>query len=267
MFRSIIFPLIIGVLSSSCSSQTVATSGSRRLPSIPALPQQSVSAIGQRIWQNECAGTVSGLVTWNVGEDFPSLGIGHFIWFPQGVQPAFKESWPSLVRFAEARGVAVPRYLKGYAPWPNRAAFLADRSGRADQMRQWLREHIDIQTAFLVQRSRAALPAMLRASSQPQDVAARYYALARSTRGNYCLIDYVNFKGEGLTPTERYQGQGWGLLQVLETMQGRPQGETATAEFSRAAGAVLTRRVHNAPASRGESRWLASWMNRCASYK
>ena len=29
------------------------------------------------------------------------------------------------------------------------------------------------------------------------------------------MIDYVNFKGDGLKPTERYKGEGWGLLQVL----------------------------------------------------
>jgi len=39
-------------------------------------------AIGRKIWQNECAGTVEGLTSWNKGEDFASLGIGHFIWYP-----------------------------------------------------------------------------------------------------------------------------------------------------------------------------------------
>ncbi len=219
------------------------------------------------VWKNECAGSVQGLVSWNVGEDFPSLGIAHFIWFPAGVTPHFKESFPDFVRFAEARGVRVPDYLKGYAPWPNRAAFLADKSALANKMRQWLRSNISLQADFLVKRSREALPAMLAASRQPENVAARYYALARSARGNYCLIDYVNFKGEGLSPSERYQGQGWGLLQVLEEMRGRPQGAAATAEFSRAAAAVLRRRVENAPASRGEQRWLAGWTNRCASYR
>jgi hypothetical protein len=83
----------------------------------------------------------------------------------------------------------------------------------------------------------------------------------------YCLVDYVNFKGEGIKPTERYNGQGWGLLQVLEEMQGYPTGSAATAEFSRAASAVLTRRVQNAPAARGEQRWLAGWLNRCKTYR
>ena len=58
-----------------------------------------------------------------------------------------------------------------------------------------------------------------------------------------------------------------GVLQVLEEMQGNPTGSAATAEFSRAASAVLTRRVQNAPASRGEQRWLAGWLNRCKTYR
>ena len=40
--------------------------------------------IGNRIWQNECGGTVAGLTSWNAGENFASLGIGHFIWYPKG---------------------------------------------------------------------------------------------------------------------------------------------------------------------------------------
>src|SRR5512133_2670274 len=32
--------------------------------------------IGKKIWQNECNGTISGLTSWNGGEDFASLGIG-----------------------------------------------------------------------------------------------------------------------------------------------------------------------------------------------
>jgi hypothetical protein len=40
--------------------------------------------IGRKVWQNECGGTVAGLTSWNAGENFASLGIGHFIWYPAG---------------------------------------------------------------------------------------------------------------------------------------------------------------------------------------
>jgi hypothetical protein len=75
-------------------------------------------------------------------------------------------------------------------------------------------------------------------------------------------VDYVNFKGEGTLETERYKGEGWGLLQVLETMGEGP----ALQEFSRAADKVLTRRVQNSPPERGEQRWLAGWRSRVRSY-
>lgn len=223
--------------------------------------------LGRRIWQNECACSVPGLVSWNAGEDFPSLGIGHFIWYPAGYNGPFDESFPTFVRYARSRGVQVPSYFNGPAPWPTKAAFTADRSGRADAMRRWLAEHVELQTEFIILRSRAALPRMMQASRNPQAIQARYYALAATTQGMYCLVDYVNFKGEGLKPTERYNNQGWGLLQVLEEMKGYPQGRAATAEFSRAAGAVMRRRVANSPAARGEKRWLAGWLNRCNTYK
>ena len=223
--------------------------------------------LGNRIWQNECAGSIQGLVSWNEGEAFPSLGIGHFIWYPAGVQEAFDESFPAFVRYARAKGVQVPAYFDGHAPWADKAAFLADRSGKADAMRQWLAKHVDLQARFIMQRSHLALRRMMQQSSNPQAIRTRYAALASTTQGMYCLVDYVNFKGEGTKPTERYQGEGWGLLQVLEEMNGYPAGRAATAEFSRAAAAVLTRRVHNSPAERGEKRWLAGWLNRCKTYR
>ena len=226
-----------------------------------------VEGLGKRIWANECAGSVQGLVSWNAGENFPSLGIGHFIWYPSGVQGPFDESFPRFVAYARSRGVQVPAYFNGAAPWPTKTAFEADRSGLANRMRQWLAAHVELQTQFIILRSRAALPKMMKQSSNPAAVRAHYQALARTTQGMYCLVDYVNFKGEGTKSTERYNGYGWGLLQVLEEMRGNPQGRAATAEFSRAASAVMRRRVANAPAARGEQRWLPGWLNRCKTYQ
>lgn len=257
----------LALLLGACSEpgQPAAAPPARRPAAVQS--QIDLAGLGKRIWQNECAGSVTGLVSWNAGEAFPSLGIGHFIWYPSGVTGPFDESFPKFVAFARARGVAVPAFFNGAAPWPNKAAFAADRSGKADAMRRWLASHVAVQTDFIIARSRAALPTLLQHSSNPQAVLARYKALAATTQGMYCLVDYVNFKGEGTKPPERYQGQGWGLLQVLEEMRGIPQGRAATAEFARAAEAVMRRRVANAPASRGEQRWLAGWVNRCRTYR
>lgn len=233
----------------------------------PATGNIDLNSLGRRIWQNECAGSVQGLVSWNAGEEFPSLGIGHFIWYPAGYEGPFDESFPKFIHFAKRKGIQVPSYFEGYAPWQSKAAFEADRSGKANAMRQWLAAHVELQTEFIIMRSRAALPRMLQAATNPAAVQAHYNALAATTQGMYCLVDYVNFKGEGLKATERYNGQGWGLLQVLEEMQGNPQGRAATAEFSRAASVVMRRRVANSPAARNEKKWLPGWLNRCATYK
>lgn len=250
-----------------CTAASSSPQGRRQPTPSRSTSRIDVANLGRRIWQNECAGSVQGLVSWNAGEAFPSLGIGHFIWYPAGVREAFDESFPKLVAYARSQGVQVPAFFHGTAPWPTKAAFEADRSGKADAMRRWLANNVELQTRFIILRSRAALPAMAQASATPQAVITRYKALAATTQGMYCLVDYVNFKGEGLKPEERYRGQGWGLLQVLEEMQGFPQGRAATAEFSRAASAVMRRRVSNAPTARGEQRWLSGWLNRCATYK
>ncbi len=248
------------------SSLTAATGRPGRAAAA-ASARVDVESLGRRIWANECAGSKQGLVSWNAGEDFPSLGIGHFIWFPQGVNAPFEESFPSFVAYARRCGVSVPAYFNGPAPWADKRAFLADRSGRADAMRNWLAAHVGLQTRFIMARSRAALHKMMAQSSRPNAVKAHYNALAATTQGMYCLVDYVNFKGEGTKASERYAGQGWGLLQVLEEMRGNPQGRAATAEFSRAAAAVMRRRVANSPAARNEQRWLPGWLNRCATYR
>lgn len=267
--------VLLSAAAVSCTSSVPASAPAAR-GKTGAVPQAAqgnaqvdVMALGRRIWQNECAGKQEGLVSWNAGEEFPSLGIGHFIWYPKGYRGPFEESWPSFVRFAQAKGARVPSELQGTPPWSSRSAFMADaRNPRVNAMRVWLSQPgiVRLQTEFIMARSRQALPAMLAASSQPREVEARYHALSRTTGGMYALVDYVNFKGEGTNPDERYNGQGWGLLQVLENMRGLPQGSEACREFSRAAAGVLARRVANSPKGRGEQRWLQGWTNRCKTY-
>jgi hypothetical protein len=81
------------------------------------------------------------------------------------------------------------------------------------------------------------------------------------------LVDYVNFKGEGVLQTERYRGEGWGLLQVLEQMHGTESGSGAAIEFANSAAAILRRRVQSSPPGRHEARWLPGWLNRVHSYR
>src|SRR4051812_35088903 len=75
------------------------------------LSDADVERIGKRIWQNECGGSVSGLTSWNSGEEFASLGIGHFIWYPAGETGPFEESFPPLVDWLRRSGAQVPQWL------------------------------------------------------------------------------------------------------------------------------------------------------------
>jgi hypothetical protein len=229
--------------------------------------------IGKRVWQNECNGTISGLTSWNRGEDFASLGIGHFIWYPKGRRGPFEESFPKLVSFVSKRGAKLPTMLLGVGrgqpcPWNSRAEFVeAQNSPEMNQLRRFLADTIDLQAEFLIARLEAALPKMLAeaAPAERTNVQQQFERLTKASQGCYALVDYVNFKGEGVLHTERYQGQGWGLLQVLEAMRGNSEAD-APDEFARAAREVLTRRVQNAPPERHESQWLPGWLRRVNSY-
>lgn len=235
-----------------------------------ALSPGQLSAIGRQIWRNECAGSVDGLTSWNAGEEFPSLGIGHFIWYPAGKRGPFEESWPRFVAFAKSRNANPPALaLLAAAPWPNRTAFERARSSaEMTRLRKWLASNVTLQTEFIVQRSRAALPDILAAApaSERARIKANYHKVAASPQGTYALIDYVNFKGEGILPTERYQGRGWGLMQVLGEMRDAAAGPAAAKEFSAAAKRVLSRRIALSPPQRGEKRWETGWHHRCETY-
>ena len=232
-----------------------------------ALTDSELDSIGRRVWKNECGGTRDGLTSWNAGENFASLGIGHFIWYPKGERGPFEESFPKLAKYLAANGVAVPAWATGDCPWNSRAEFQSQfHSERANELRALLFDTLRLQSRFLAQRMEESLPKMLASApaGQRENVRAQFERMRATGPGTFALIDYVNFKGEGTKPEERYDGEGWGLLQVLAGMRG--SGKGAPREFGESAAAVLTRRVHNSPPARGEQRWLAGWKSRVAAY-
>jgi len=237
------------------------------------LSAQELSAIGQMIYHNECAGEEACLTSWNAGEEFASLGIGHFIWYPADTPHNFKESFPVLLRFMHAEGVSMPAWLAANpdapCPWPNRRAFLDAQNGpKMIELRLFLVKTKQKQAEFMAKRLENALPEILQAvpASRHAHIRRQFYRVAHAPMGMYALMDYVNFKGEGVKASERYRGHGWGLVQVLEAMQGEDNGPAAIRDFASAARRILTRRVQNAPPGRGEERWLPGWKRRLQSY-
>jgi hypothetical protein len=240
------------------------------LATVPAsaLGDRELASIGKRVWQNECGGTREGLTSWNSGEDFASLGIGHFIWYPKGVRGPFEESFPALVRYLAENGVKLPAWLKPGTdcPWRTRAEFQSAAKGRQmTELRDLLAATVTLQSRFLARRMEQALPKLLAAAPafRREHVRKQFGRLTATGKGTFALIDYVNFKGEGTNPAERYNGQGWGLLQVIEGME--DEGSAARA-FADSAARVLARRVKNSPPERDEARWLPGWVRRVGAY-
>ncbi|MFD2255148.1 hypothetical protein ACFSSA_00540 [Luteolibacter algae] len=265
-FQKLAFAIAISLVACAPGSPPMSA-GAAAASNLSAAQKET---IGRKIWQNESGGSVSGLTAWNAGEEFPSLGIGHFIWYPAGFNGPFEESWPSFVSFAAREGANPPPVAKHrFSPWRTRAEFQAQfNSPEMSGLRKWLASNVSLQTDFIIARSRASLPKMLAAApaSERAKIQANYQKVATTAQGQYALIDYVNFKGEGIKSTEKYNGQGWGLLQVLGGMNSVSAGPDAAREFAASAKRMLSRRVANAPADRNEGKWLPGWHNRCDTY-
>lgn len=237
------------------------------LSSLQNLSPENQRQIGEKIWKNECNGTLEGLLTWNAGEECLSLGIGHFIWYPAGKTSGFDAAFPQYLAFLKNKQIAIPPFITTSAPWQSRDEFLAEKNSElAHSMRTWLTDTIDLQTEFMIKRLSASLNRILAhlEPSKRTPVLTRLQSLAHSPIGIFALIDYLNFKGEGLSLNERYQGQGWGLYQVLLGMHST---ENPLEQFQQSAINALTQRVALSPPERNEARWLEGWKNRINRYK
>lgn len=234
------------------------------------LPKEEAQKVGMKIWNNECAGSINGLSTWNEGEQFASMGIGHFIWYPKDSKAPYEEQFPKLLAFLEENNVELPTWLINTksCPWESREQFLQDTQRRKlIELRTLLVSTIDLQVIFMTKRLEEALPKIL--LSAPKDKHAKikkqFYRIADTPNGFYALLDYINFKGEGSSATENYKGEGWGLLQVLNEMPEEPKNGVME-DFVSSAKSVLLRRVSNSPPERVEERWLPGWFNRLDTY-
>ena len=239
---------------------------------LPGLSAPQMQWLGDRIFQNECGFRFDCLASWNQGEDFPSLGIGHFIWFRAGQTEPFEETFPALLAYYQRQDVALPDWISRLpehdSPWQSRQQFYAEsNAANMQELRQFLAGSTSLQVEFIAHRMRKSMPSMLIAapSEQRHAIESTFYQISQThpPYGIYALIDYVHFKGTGSNPSERYQGVGWGLLQVLQQMQNSPAD---LENFVESAQVVLARRVANAPVARRERRWLAGWKNRLRTY-
>lgn len=242
------------------------------------LTQKQASFIAQKVWQNEGAGQDKYLVHWNDGEDFASVGIGHFIWFSKGHTERFREVFPMVVAFMAQKGVKLPSWLhaKTSLPWQSKKAFYAAKKQNTQKYKElfhFLKSTMPYQAEFMAQRLSQALPQMLESISDANKrkmIAQRFHDVMYNShgkineRGLYVLLDYTNFKGEGTLKSERYNGQGWGLLQVLSHLDNKMANKQKA--FAQSASRMLSRRIKNSPPARGEERWRKGWNIRLKTY-
>ena len=267
---------------------------------LPRLNTADAEWLGERIFANECAAQRACLTSWNEGEDFPSLGIGHFIWFQRNQDEIFAETFPDLLTYLDETGITLPKWLQPNnlitnndgpdgdihagdfsrdisgetpsegkdSPWESRADFYQDiDSPRMEELRTLLDTTRREQAQFIIERLENSIGGIVAQapSAERERLQRRVEKLStcHSPAGLYALIDYVHFKGTGLAEGERYAGQGWGLQQVLSAMS---DDLPALDSFASAAKATLERRVANAPIERREQRWLKGWHNRIDTY-
>ncbi|MCK5896865.1 MAG: hypothetical protein KAG20_08670 [Cocleimonas sp.] len=240
----------------------------------PKLSSYELRVISDKIYLNEASSNPDKLMIWAEGENFASVGIGHFIWYPKGEPKRFDETFPSMIDYFVKNKVQIPSWLATArhtgAPWKNKGTFeQAKHDKEFQQLKILLLNTRELQTQFFFDRIHESIPQIVKLAP-PQErkkIIDNYNALAHTKGGWYPLIDYINFKGKGTKPSERYKNQGWGLLQALREMQPVVSGAQALDEFSRATQMVLERRVRNSPPKNKEARWLSGWINRTSTYR
>ena len=248
----------------------------RRAPksNIANLSTSEIRTIGDKIFRNESGGDKDKLVHWNVGENFASMGIGHFTWYPAGRRNRYGNTFPGLLDHLQSNGVQLPVWVQkarhSGAPWRTKNELkYAKRSPKVQQLQNLLYQTRYIQAGYIFERAKRAMPRLVKATPPHlrAHVAQNLNAVANTPGGWYALIDYVNFKGEGLSRKGGYKGQNWGLLQVLENMRPSQPGQMALNNFADSAIQILARRVRNSNPKRGESRWMRGWTIRCNTYR
>ena len=243
-----------------------------------ALDNKQAQQIAQKIWQNEGSGIKSKLVHWNKGEEFASVGIGHFIWFTADKPMWFWEAFPPMLDFITARGAKPPKWLREqkHCIWNSYEEWKYAKKHNTPKMREltdFMDKTKDLQARFMLHRLNMSFPKILayaKARGQGDIVEKNYNRLLYKKSGQidpqgaYILIDYINFKGDGINKGERYQGKGWGLYQVLTRMDTKDPNPYRA--FAKSGKWVLDRLTKICPPKRNLKRFRKGWFNRMDSY-
>ena len=242
------------------------------------LSNKEAQIIANKIWQNEGSGKRKYLVWWNKGEEFASLGIGHFIWFTKDKPMWFFHAFPDMLNFIIKEGAKPPKWLKpnSYCVWNSYEEWKEAKRKNTKKMRE-LTEFLDrtkaLQAKYMVHRLNRAYDKLLDYAKTPTEREKIKQNFQRmlfkngkvDMQGAYCLIDYTNFKGDGTLESERYQGYGWGLFQVLKHMDSNNPNKYKA--FANSARYILDRLIRVSPPERNLKRFRRGWFNRIKTYE
>lgn len=218
--------------------------------------------IGEQIWLNETNKQRQNLVFWHPNESFPSLGIGHFTWMPQGQKGCKSKQFSLLCAYLVQHGVTLPPWLKASykqgAPWSSRTDFLKDTIRRKELV-DLLSSTIDLQTSFMIKRLEQEWAIILEgAPPKHKEKITNYFMMMRSTLlGTYALVDYLNFKGSG---------KQWGLLGVMQKLPENLIKSNITKAFAISAAEILTIRIKNTGPEYNQLKFLPGWIKRVHTY-
>ena len=234
--------------------------------------EQDAKKLGMVIWNNEADKRIDLLAYWGTYSSFPEVGIGHYIWYPQGQAGPYTAQFPPLCAYLLSQGVQFPQWLldahlAGGAPWQTREEFMQDAE-RTNELREFLASTVDLQTKFMIKRLEDEWINILAAApSDRQDQLQYYFELMRSSLlGTYALVDYLNFKGNGLNPREERNGHRFGLLQVMLDMPDGLTEENITKAFAICAARRLVNYIGQFAPEYKPVKFLAGWVKRVSTY-
>ena len=242
------------------------------------LSKQELKVIADKIWMNEGAKKRKYLVWWNRGEEFASLGIGHFIWYTKDKPMWFFHAFPAMLKYITKRGAKPPKWLTPSTPciWNSYSQWKRAKRANTKKMQEltnFLYSTRDLQADFMLHRLIEAKKKLLKYAPNSRTKRLISYNFNRllykkngqiDPQGAYILIDYTNFKGDGTLESERYQGKGWGLYQVLLHMN--PREPNPKKAFAISARYILDRLTKIAPPKRNLKRFKRGWFRRVDTY-
>jgi hypothetical protein len=221
------------------------------------------------IYMNETGGNPDALIIKNDKEAVCSLGIGHFIWYPAGVERQYKETFPGLLRklqktdgvFKGAPDVVIP----STCPWSTSTDLEAAKGSEVyKRIMMGLTSPVGkrVQIEYMTERARDAI-----AETIGEDPLAKKKVLdlLATEQGTYAVIDYINFKGNSAV-VETYGDFQWGFKTAIHVMS---ENETLKPEvrFQIAVETLLEMRVEEAKKlGKDEASFLPGWLKRVNTY-